>query len=68
MEIEPVLLALIGIFINGIVTGFAVYIGNHGGKRVLDKINQKEDLEKIKKIIEKPKENLTPNIILKEGN
>jgi len=51
-------IGLIAILINGIVTGFAVYIGSHTGARMIDRIKEKRvdikqeaDLEAIKKMV-----------------
>lgn len=49
---ETWLIGLSAILLNGIITGFAVYIGTHVGKKVLENSQKKkEDFEEIKKMI-----------------
>lgn len=58
---ETVLTSLLTILINGIITGFAVFLGTHAGQRLINKgyISNYErmidNLKEIKEIIEKPK-------------
>jgi hypothetical protein len=58
-------MGLIIVFINGIVTGFAVYIGSHRAKRVIDKFKPKEtenpadkELDEIINMVVKLKEKI----------
>lgn len=55
---ETYLMILLGIFINGFVTGLAVFLATHTGKRVIDKIKisktdmkQDDELEELKKFV-----------------
>ena len=43
---DTYLFALIGIMVNGIVTGFAVYIGSHYGQRMIDKLKTEKEVIK----------------------
>lgn len=40
---ETYLIVLIGILLNGIITGFAVYIGSHTGARIIDRFKSKSE-------------------------
>lgn len=57
------LIGLIAIMVNGVVTGFAVYLGSHSGQRVIDRFKEhngtvKTEKEIIKEITAQFEENL----------
>lgn len=44
------LIGLLIIFINGVITGLAVYIGSHAGKRTVDKF-KRNDIQEVKETV-----------------